>query len=74
MRLQSLSTNDRVAARNYIGILSNVNCSPTVARAIADHFSRQKNLTALENFPRLEGVVALTHGTGCSMDTSGVGM
>jgi altronate hydrolase len=74
MRLQSLSTNDRVAARNYIGILSNVNCSPTVARAIADHFSRQKNLTALENFPRLEGVVALTHGTGCGMDTSGVGM
>lgn len=74
MRLQSLSTNDRVAARNYIGILSNVNCSPTVARAIADHFSRQKNLTALENFPRLEGVVALTHGTGCGMDTRGVGM
>jgi altronate hydrolase len=74
MRLQSLSTNDRVAARNYIGILSNVNCSPTVARAIADHFSRQKNPTALENFPRLDGVVALTHGTGCGMDTSGVGM
>jgi altronate hydrolase len=74
MRLQSLSTNDRVAARNYIGILSNVNCSPTVARAIADHFSRQKNPTALENFPRLDGVVALTHGTGCGMDTRGVGM
>jgi altronate hydrolase len=74
MRLQSLSTNDRVAARNYIGILSNVNCSPTAARAIADHFSRQNNPTALVNFPRLDGVVALTHGTGCGMDTSGVGM
>ena len=28
----------RVATRNYIGILSTVNCSATVARGIADHF------------------------------------
>src|SRR5207237_7063321 len=33
----------RVATRNYIGILSSVNCSATAARAIADHFSRQGN-------------------------------
>ena len=33
----------RVATRNYIGILSSVNCSATAARAIADHFSRQNN-------------------------------
>ena len=33
----------RVATRNYIGILSSVNCSATAARAIADHFSRQTN-------------------------------
>jgi altronate hydrolase len=31
-----------VATRNYIGVLSSVNCSATAARAIADHFSRQK--------------------------------
>ena len=31
----------RVATRNYIGILSSVNCSATAARAIADYFSRQ---------------------------------
>jgi altronate hydrolase len=64
----------RVATRNYIGILSSVNCSATAARAIADHFSRQTNPAALANFPNVDGVVALTHGTGCGMDTEGMGM
>ena len=36
----------RVATRNYIGILSSVNCSATAARAIADHFSRRSNPAA----------------------------
>jgi len=64
----------RVATRNYIGVLSSVNCSATAARAIADHFSRQTNPAALADFPHVDGVVALTHGTGCGMDTEGVGM
>jgi altronate hydrolase len=64
----------RVATRNYIGILSSVNCSATAARAIADHFSRQNNPDALAAFPNVDGVVALTHGTGCGMDTQGLGM
>ena len=64
----------RVATRNYIGILSSVNCSATASRAIADHFSRQTNPSALEHFPNVDGVVALTHGTGCGMDTEGTGM
>ena len=64
----------RVATRNYIGILSSVNCSATAARAIADHFSRTTNPSALENFPNVDGIVALTHGTGCGMDTEGTGM
>ena len=64
----------RVATRNYIGILSSVNCSATAARAIADHFSRQNHPQALANFPNVDGVVALTHGTGCGMDTEGTGM
>ncbi|WP_298933092.1 UxaA family hydrolase [uncultured Ramlibacter sp.] len=64
----------RVATRNYIGILSSVNCSATAARAIADHFSRQSNPAALKDFPNVDGVVALTHGTGCGMDTEGMGM
>jgi altronate hydrolase len=64
----------RVATRNYIGILSTVNCSATAARAIADHFSRRNNPAALADFPNVDGVVALTHGTGCGMATEGLGM
>ena len=64
----------RVATRNYIGILSSVNCSATAARAIADHFSRQNHPAALAAFPNVDGVVALTHGTGCGMDSDGLGL
>src|SRR6478752_6110821 len=64
----------RVATRNYIGILSSVNCSATAARAISDHFSRQNNPSALKDFPNVDGVVALTHGTGCGMDSDGLGL
>ena len=64
----------RVATRNYIGILSSVNCSATAAHAIADHFSRKTNPAALADFPQVDGVVALTHGTGCGMDGEGLGM
>ena len=60
----------RVATRNYLGILSTVNCSATVARAIADQVTRG----ALARYPNVDGVVALTHGSGCGMDTSGEGM
>jgi altronate hydrolase len=60
----------RVATRNYVGILSTVNCSATVARGIADHFTRER----LAAFPGVDGVVALTHGSGCGMDTHGEGM
>ena len=60
----------KVATRNYIGILSTVNCSATVARGIAGHFTRER----LAAFPNVDGVVALTHGSGCGMDTQGEGM
>ena len=63
----------RVATRNYIGMLTSVNCSATAARAIADHFSRKTNPAALADYPNVDGVVALTHGTGCGMDTRGHG-
>jgi altronate hydrolase len=60
----------RVATRNYLGILSTVNCSATVSRGIAQHFTRER----LAAFPYVDGVVALTHGSGCGMDTHGEGM
>jgi altronate hydrolase len=58
----------RVATRNYVGILSSVNCSATVVRAIADQFRRDVFPQALGDYPNVDGVVALTHGTGCGMD------
>ncbi|MEO5845147.1 MAG: UxaA family hydrolase, partial [Caldimonas sp.] len=61
----------RIATRNYVGILTSVNCSATVARAIADHFRRDTNPRALERFPNVDGVVALTHGAGCATDSVG---
>jgi len=60
----------KVGTRNYVGILSTVNCSATVARGIANHFTRER----LADFPNVDGVVALTHGSGCGMDTQGEGM
>jgi altronate hydrolase len=60
----------KVATRNYIGILSTVNCSATVARGIAGYFTAER----LAAFPNVDGVVALTHGSGCGMDTQGEGM
>ncbi|HZQ71916.1 MAG TPA: altronate dehydratase family protein [Burkholderiales bacterium] len=56
----------RVATRNYIGILTSVNCSATVARMVADHFR-----TRLDEYPNVDGVVALTHKTGCGMSDRG---
>jgi altronate hydrolase len=60
----------RVATRNYIGILSTVNCSATVSHGIADAFKGE----ALAQFPNVDGVVALTHGSGCGMDVQGESM
>jgi altronate hydrolase len=61
----------RVATRNYIGILTSVNCSATAARAIADHFRRDIRPEALAPYPNVDGVVALTHGMGCATDSGG---
>jgi altronate hydrolase len=69
-----LRADGRVATRNYIGILSSVNCSATAARAIADQFNRSLFPQALADFPNVDGVVALTHGSGCGMDDQGQGM
>jgi altronate hydrolase len=59
----------RVATRNYIGILTSVNCSAHVAGLVADAFRRHPFLGVdpLGEFPNVDGVVALTHKTGCGM-------
>lgn len=60
----------RVATRNYIGLLSTVNCSATVCKLISDHFRGD----ALKDYPNVDGVVAITHSVGCGMDVHGEGM
>lgn len=60
----------RVATRNYLGVLTTVNCSATAARLIADQFRGG----ALADFPNVDGIVALGHGTGCGMASEGEAM
>src|SRR3981189_205826 len=59
----------RVATRNYIGILTSVNCSAHVAGMVADVFKKNPFTgdNPLADFPNVDGVVALTHKTGCGM-------
>jgi altronate hydrolase len=59
----------RVATRNYIGILTSVNCSAHVAGMVADVFKKNPftGHDPLAAFPNVDGVVALTHKTGCGM-------
>lgn len=59
----------RVATRNYIGVLTTVNCSATAAKQIARAFEGD----ALADYPNVDGVVAFTHGTGCAMALDGEG-
>ncbi len=59
--------NGQVGTRNYIGILSTVNCSATVVHRIAEWFTPER----LADYPHVDGVVALSHGLGCGMEMSG---
>lgn len=58
----------RVGTRNYIGVLSTVNCAGSVARFIADEVNRRG---LLDDYPQVDGIVPLVHATGC--DTAGAG-
>lgn len=53
----------RTGTRNYVAVLSTVNCSAHAARQIAAHFARQPE--SLAPYPHVDGVIALTHGLGC---------
>src|SRR4051794_1922144 len=57
----------QVGTRNFIGVIPSVNCSATAARQIADHFRGG----AMAAWPNVDGVVALTHGSGCGTGATG---
>ncbi|AJG22797.1 UxaA family hydrolase [Cupriavidus basilensis] len=55
----------RVGTRNFIGILSSVNCSATVIRHIADHFTPER----MAAYPNVDGVAAFAQSSGCGMSS-----
>ena len=61
--------NGKFGARNYIGIMTSVNCSATVATFIAKEAERSG---MLDDYPNIDGVVALTLDNGCVTDYRGV--
>jgi altronate hydrolase len=60
----------RVATRNYVGVISTVNCSASVSKYVAAHFTPE----VLKSFPNVDGVVPITHSSGCGMDSAGAGI
>ncbi|MGG7564882.1 UxaA family hydrolase [Rhodovulum sp. DZ06] len=61
--------NGTVGTRNYIAVVTSVNCSATAARMIANAFGPEE----MAKYPNVDGVVAFVHGTGCGMAGSGDG-
>jgi altronate hydrolase len=63
-------SNGKAGTRNYIGILSSVNCSASVARFMAEAVTRSG---ILADYPNVDGVVSFVHGTGCGLAGEGEG-
>lgn len=61
----------RVATRNYIAVISTVNCSATVVKKVARHFD---DPAVMADYPMVDGVVPLTHSFGCCIDHHGEGL
>ena len=57
----------RAGTRNYVAVISSVNCSATVSKYIARRF----DAAALREFPNVDGVVAFTYGAGCGIPFDG---
>ena len=61
--------NGKAGTRNYVGILTSVNCSTTVAGFIAKEIERSG---ILDDYPNIDGIVALKQANGCVIDYRGV--
>lgn len=59
----------RVGTRNYIAVISSVNCSATAVHSIVSSIGDD----VLAQYPNVDGIAAFTHGTGCGMATQGEG-
>src|SRR6266702_1410913 len=54
----------RVGTRNYLAVISSVNCSASVSHYVADRF---KGPEFQKDFPGVDGVIAFTHKGGCAI-------
>ena len=59
-----LRPDGRVGTRNYVAIVSSVNCSASVSKYVAERFRTPE---FRRDFPHVDGVLAFTHKGGCSM-------
>jgi altronate hydrolase/galactarate dehydratase len=60
----------RVGTRNYLGILTSVNCAGSVANFIAQAAEKSG---LLDDYPNIDGIVPISHGTGCGMSAENEG-
>lgn len=62
-----LRSDGGVGTRNYVAVLSTVNCSATVCHRIVARFDAER----LRRWPNVDGVFAATHTTGCALEYNG---
>lgn len=58
----------KVGTRNYVAIISTVNCSASVCHEVVKRFDAER----LKQWPNVDGVFAVTHGTGCALEYHGI--
>ncbi|HLU47016.1 MAG TPA: UxaA family hydrolase, partial [Planctomycetota bacterium] len=62
-----LRPDGRAGTRNYVAVVSTVNCSASTSRLISERFPRE----ILAKFPNVDGILPITHKTGCGMQYGG---
>ena len=60
--------NGRAGTRNYIAVISSVNCSASVSNYVAERF---RSPDFQRDFPNVDGVIAFTHKSGCGIQPGG---
>jgi altronate hydrolase len=56
----------RVGTRNYVAVVPTVNCSASVSQLVKQRFA-----SVARDYPRVDGVIALTHKSGCAVEEGG---
>jgi altronate hydrolase len=58
----------RFGTRNYVAVISTVNCSASTSKYISE---RVRAADLLRPYPNVDGVIAITHKAGCAMQYDG---